>query len=92
MTLLLIGAINWGTVAIRLATDTLPKLNDTAIAALPEDATFALYEQVPTPDLLNLLGANAHVQAFIYWVVFGSGLFYLGLFIWNSIEMRTEDA
>lgn len=102
MTILLVGAVNWGVVAIRYAandvpdqakfTDALAK-KDLAISFQDGNVTgHQMYGAQPTPDLLDVLGAGPDVQMFIYWTVFASGLFYFGLFIWNSIELRTVEA
>lgn len=97
MTILLVGAANWGTVAIRYAAGALPKLNDTAIVNLVDTNNFTvheLYKEVPTPDLLDLIcqGSCPEVQMIVYWAVFASGLFYLLLFVWNSVELQTVEA
>ena len=97
MTLLLIGATNWGVVAIRYALGDLPTFdNFTATYDLEivdsTNSSFAVYKAAPTPDLINLLTDSPDVQMVTYWIVFASGLFYLGLFIWNSIELRTVEA
>ena len=85
LTVLLVGAINWGTVAIRYAAGDLPEM-----VTLAENATkFDVYRHYPTPDLLDVLGGSVMLQMVVYWIVFAAGLFYMGLFIWNSIEMRT---
>ena len=95
MTLLIIGSANWGTVAIRYAAKDLTNYTDFQSAldskfsgsATPQE----LYELLPTPDLLDLLGASATTQMIVYWTVFASGISYLLLFIWNSIEVRTVE-
>lgn len=84
MTLLLIGAVNWGTVAIRYAIGDLPSPHGVD--------KYLEYKEAPVPDLLDLFKASPDVQMFIYWTVFGAGIVYLLLFIWNSIEVRTEEA
>ena len=92
MTLLLIGSVNWGVVAIRYAVGTgLPTFN--ATLTLNETSTVhEVYAAFPTPDLINLLTPSADIQMLIYWLVFASGIAYLLLFVWNSIELRTADA
>ena len=92
MTLLIIGAVNWGVVAIRYTVDDLPSYVDLNVTNGTSGQ--ALYKANPTPDLINLLGSTAPVelQIVVYWTVFGAGIFYLLLFIWNSIELRTVEA
>ena len=110
MTLLLIGAVNWGVVAIRYAMGDLLTIEDFAQSIpfqyqLPgnydgnwtefinsKNSSYILYELDPVPDLLDLLTAGPDVQMIVYWSVFVSGIFYFLLFIWNSIELRTEEA
>ena len=94
MTLLVIGAVNWGTVAIRYAAGSLPMINTTELEMLADgNATVhKIYELVPTPDLLDLVGVGPDVQMFVYWAVFGAGIAYLVLFVWNSIEVRTAES
>ena len=93
LTLLLIGAANWGVVALNYALGnemhTLAEL-ETALATTPNATAYDVYKENPTPDLLALLGASPTVQMFVYWFVFGAGVAYLGLFIYNSIEVRAE--
>lgn len=94
MTLLLVGAANWGVVAIRYAIGALPAMDSEgmkALIAMPNATKYDVYKAVPAPDLLELLNASAEVQMFVYWAVFASGIFYLLLFIWNSIETRTVE-
>ena len=94
MTLLLVGAANWGVVAIRYAIGALPAFDSAAVTelvAMTNATKYDVYKAVPAPDLLELLNASPEVQMFVYWAVFGSGIFYLLLFIWNSIETRTVD-
>lgn len=90
MTLLLIGAANWGTVALRYAIKDLPGSDNITIPDAGLDGV-ELYKEVPTPDLLDFLGATPDVQMIVYWTVFASGIFYLGLFIYNSIEFKTVE-
>ena len=81
LTLLLVGAVNWGVVAIRYAAGDLPTFNATAIddiLKLENMTKYELYSEFKTPDLLDLLKASADVQMFIYWVVFGAGIVCLG--------------
>lgn len=104
MTVLLVGAVNWGVVAIRYAANDLVNEEEFQVALQNLKASaerdlmngnmtgHEVYRIVPTPDLLDTLGAGPDVQMFIYWTVFVSGLFYLGLFIWNSVELRTVEA
>ena len=91
MTLLVIGAANWLTVAIRYSADALPtQVNGTEL--LTFDNGHQLYAAVPTPDLLDLLTAPPIVQIVIYYAVGVAGVVYLALFVYNSIEFRTTDA
>jgi len=96
MTLLLIGAAHWGVVAIRYALGDLPDWEKVDGELHMMNATnytvHDVYKAAPTPDLINLLTDSPDVQLIIYWVVFAAGLFYMGLFIWNSVEMRTVEA
>jgi len=91
MVLLLIGAFNWMTVAIRYAAGDLPTLTHTEMHALVNSNATGqdFYEQFKTPDLLDLLNATAMVQMVIYWCVAAAGIIYIGLFIWNSVEVKT---
>ena len=92
MTLLIVGAANWGTVAIRYAVGSLPDADAVVTAISAGNSTkYAVYKAAPAPDLLDLIGASAEVQMFVYWAVFGSGIAYLLLFIYNSIETRVVD-
>ena len=88
MTLLVIGAMNWGTVAIRYAANALPNATHVLDAINVSSTGHEIYKAAPTPDLINALGAGADVQMFVYWGVFVSGIIYMGLFVWNSIEVR----
>ena len=99
MVLLLIGAVNWGVVAIRytmnsMYTDTVMAAINGSVATLsgasPVDDKM-VFEQIQIPDLLELLSSSARVQLLVYYTVFVSGLFYLGLFVYNSMEMKMSD-
>ena len=96
MVLIVIGSVNWGVVGIRYAAGALPAFDDAFegvdATALTNVTKYQLYDHVPTPDLLELLGASATVQLIVYWAVFAAGLTYMMLFVYNSIEVRTEDA
>ena len=90
MTLVIIGAINWGVVAIRYSADSMFDGDNVALLGLGENATDRdAYEKFQVPDLIELLSPSPAVQMLVYWVVFLAGLFYLGLFVWSSIETRT---
>lgn len=92
MVLLVIGAANWGTVAIRYVSGALPgtealdTMNITATSTGQE-----IYMAYPTPDLLNLLTTSVMVQMIVYFAVFGASIVYLALFVYNSIEVRTVE-
>lgn len=89
MTLLLIGALNWGVVAIRYASGSLPngaQYNSSSSAGFLNLSGHDVYDVYPTPDLIDLFSASPGVQMFVYWVVFFAGVFYLGLFVYMSIE------
>ena len=94
MTVLLVGALNWGVLAIRYSTGHLAlSFNESVLpmANLTEMSGRELYDNVcPTQDLLSLLSASASVQMFVYYLVFASGIFYLGLFVYMSIETRSD--
>lgn len=92
MTILIVGAANWLTVGIRWSSDMLPNATYVQSQLTMNTTNKELYELVPTPDLLQLLGASPIVQAVVYYAVGVSGVLYLLLFIWNSIEFRTVDA
>ena len=86
-------------VAIRYAAGDLPTFLtvETLLHAIDDPTSsnatkYDVYKAAPTPDLINLITRAPEVQMVVYWAVFASGIFYLLLFIWNSIEMRTERA
>ena len=88
---LLIGSVNWGVVAIRYAVgDGLYNITEIGSGEELADLYRSKYNEYPTPDLLELLGATAGMQMLVYWIVFASGLFHLGLFIYNSVELKDE--
>lgn len=92
MTLLIVGAANWGTVAIRYAIGSLPDAETVITAISAGNSTkYAVYKAAPSPDILDLIGASVEVQMFVYWTVFVSGILYLLLFIYNSIETRVVE-
>ena len=80
MVVLLLGAINWGVVAIRYAVDDLPDM----VAHENNLTKTELY----IPDLLDTLSASLLLQIVVYWVVFGSGILYMFAFVYSSIERR----
>jgi uncharacterized membrane protein YuzA (DUF378 family) len=91
MTLVIIGAINWGVVAIRYSADSM--FSDESMNQLFFEGSNSTdrdaYAKFQVPDLIELLSPSPAVQMLVYWVVFLAGLFYLGLFVWSSIETRT---
>lgn len=91
MTLLIIGAVNWGVVAIRYAADSMFSDDSVALLGLVNATDRDAYAEFQVPDLIELLSPSPAVQMFVYWVVFFAGLFYLGLFVYSSIESRTTD-
>ena len=93
LTLILVGSFNWMTVAVRYAANDLPSVTDLEKSLLTNNSSkHDVYKVVPTPDLLALLGAHPIVQMIIYWTVGAAGIVYLMLFIFNSIEFRSETA
>lgn len=96
MIFILIGSLNWGVVGVRYMFNfSLPDMIN-ATAADGTLVTMEAHERVFIPDLLQLFtGKTAGIeplQSTVYWLVFLSGLLYLGLFIYNSVEVRTEKA
>ena len=89
MTLVIIGAINWGVVAIRYSADSMFDSDSVALIPGANVSDRDAYERFQVPDLIELLSPSPAVQMLVYWVVFVAGLFYLGLFVWSSIETRT---
>lgn len=91
MTLLIIGAVNWGVVAIRFSAGWLYDAVAIQGVTFPTANTTDVYiyeHFFPTPDLISILTHSAVVQMIVYWAVFLAGIFYLGLFVYSSIETR----
>ena len=88
MIVLLVGALNWGTVALRYAIRDIPDM----LAHEDNLTKTELYAYAPVPDLLDTLSASPVLQMVVYWLVFSAGVIYTGIFVYSSMERREVPA
>lgn len=91
MVLLVVGAINWGAVAMNYAFDNLKDF-ETACVLAPGEHHHHEYKCHPVPDLLRIMKFGPVPQMIVYWLVFAAGVVYIGLFVFQSMKVVEETA